>query len=270
MIEDARGNIDYAEEGSGPTVVLVPGSWGTRSAWRGVIAALGGRFRVVTTSLLGYGGTAERRSAQDLSIKHEAEIIDAVIRRAGGAVHLIGHSYGGQACLAIALRGAVPLMSLTVIEPTGINLLRRTGDLALYEQIIAFRDAYFQAFESGDKEAARRVIDLHDGNGCFEALPSRVRGYIIATTATNILDWRSGLDFDAPLSAYSAIAVPTLVVRGGRGHPYIARSSETLSSTMPNANLVTVPGAAHSMITTHAAEVAELIANHVSKTAMLA
>src|SRR5215468_3822563 len=85
MIEDARGNIDYAEKGSGPTVVLVPGSWGARSAWRAVITALDGRFRFVTTSLLGYGGTAERRSEGDISIDHEADIIETVIHRAGDA-----------------------------------------------------------------------------------------------------------------------------------------------------------------------------------------
>jgi hypothetical protein len=35
MIEDPRGSIDYAVEGSGPTLLLVPGSWGTRSAGAG-------------------------------------------------------------------------------------------------------------------------------------------------------------------------------------------------------------------------------------------
>jgi pimeloyl-ACP methyl ester carboxylesterase len=254
LIQDAHGCIDYYEEGSGPTVLFVPGSWGTRSSWRGVIAALDGRFRIVTTSLLGYGGTTERRTASDFSIEREAEIIEAVSRRAGGRVHLVGHSYGGQACLAVAIRGATPLMSLCVIEPTGVNLLRRAGDLALYEQIVKFRDAFFRACENGDKKAARNVIDLHDGDGSFDALPSRVRDYVMATTATNILDWRSA-DWDAPLSAYSGIAVPGLVIRGGRGHPYIARSAEILSGAMPNASLVTVPGAAHSMMTTHAAEV---------------
>jgi pimeloyl-ACP methyl ester carboxylesterase len=156
-------------------------------------------------------------------------------------------------------------MSLSVIEPTAVNLLRRAGDLSLYEQIIAARDAYFRAFESGDKEAARHVIDLHDGDGSFDALPSRVRDYVMATTATNILDWRSGLGVDAPLPDYSRIAVPTLVIRGGRGHTYAARSAEILSRSMPNASLVTVPGAAHSMVTTHAVEVAKLIAEHTSK-----
>ena len=31
------------------------------------------KFRVVTTSLLGYGGTQERRSVGDTDIAHEAE-----------------------------------------------------------------------------------------------------------------------------------------------------------------------------------------------------
>jgi pimeloyl-ACP methyl ester carboxylesterase len=159
-------------------------------------------------------------------------------------------------------------MSLSVIEPTTTNLLSLVGDIGLYEQVTSLHDAYFRAFESGDKEAARHVIDLHDGVGSFDALPSRVRDYVMATTATNILDWRSGLGQDAPLPAYSAIVAPALVVRGGRGHPYIARSAEILSSAMPHASLVTIAGAAHSMIATHAAEVAKLIADHVSKAEM--
>ena len=78
MIEDARGDIDYDEEGSGPTILFVPGSGGTRSAWRGRITALNRQFRIVTTSLLGYGGTTECRTAADFSIEREAEIIEAV------------------------------------------------------------------------------------------------------------------------------------------------------------------------------------------------
>jgi pimeloyl-ACP methyl ester carboxylesterase len=64
---------------------------------------------------------------------------------------------------------------------------------------------------------------------------------------------------------YAGIAVPNLVIRGGRGQPYIARSAEILCGAMPNAFPVTVPGAAHSMMATHAAEVARLIGENVSK-----
>ncbi len=270
MIQDARGDIDYDEQGSGPTILFVPGSWGTRSAWRGVITALDNQFRIITTSLLGYGGTAERRTANDFSIEREAEIIEAVCRRAGERVHLVGHSYGGHACLVVAIRAVTPLMSLCVIELGAPNLLRRAGDLELYEQIVTGRDVYVRAFESGDNDAARYVTDLHDGEGSFDALPPRVRDYIMAATATNILDWQSGFGFDAPLAAYAGISVPSLVIRGGRGHPYVARCAEILSGAMPTASLATVPGAAHSMMATHAAELARLIREHVSNAEALA
>jgi pimeloyl-ACP methyl ester carboxylesterase len=67
-IEELRGQIDYEETGAGPTILLVPGSCSTGSAWRPVISEWGGRFRCVTTSLLGYGGTAERRPPDNPSI----------------------------------------------------------------------------------------------------------------------------------------------------------------------------------------------------------
>lgn len=263
MIEDARGKIDYQEEGSGPIILFVPGSWGTRSAWRGVIAALAGRFRIVTTSLLGYGDTAERRRGTDVSIDREAEILEAVVLRAGGPLHLVGHSYGGQASLAVAMRKVAELTSLTIIEPTAFPLLRQTGDLALYEQVATMHAGYVQAFEGGDKEAAKRVIDFFGGSGSFNVLPERMRDYVVTTTPTNILDWRCGFGFDAPLSAYAGIIVPTLILCGECGHPSIVRAAEILRGAMPRASLDTVAGASHFMMATHPAEVAALVAKHV-------
>src|SRR5262249_61679560 len=95
MIGDALGNIDYDESGSGPTVVLIPGSCSTGAAWRPVIAALGDRFRCITTSLLGYGGTAERRSAGNCSISHEVDMLEAAVRRAAGPRRADRHSVAG-------------------------------------------------------------------------------------------------------------------------------------------------------------------------------
>src|SRR5262249_56880720 len=65
MIDEERGQIEYEVSGSGPTVVLVPGSCSTGAAWRGVTTVWCNQFRCVTTSLLGYGRTAERRTSCD-------------------------------------------------------------------------------------------------------------------------------------------------------------------------------------------------------------
>ena len=90
MTCDAKGHIDYQETGDGPAVVLVPGSCSTGAAWRPVLGLWDGRFRAVTTSLPGYGGSAERRRPGDTGIGREAEMLEAVIRRAGAPVHLVG------------------------------------------------------------------------------------------------------------------------------------------------------------------------------------
>lgn len=268
MLQDKYGRIDYVEEGTGPTIVFVPGSWATGSAWRGVIEALGDRFRTVTTSLPGYGGTRDRRTSADTSIDRQAEIVEAVIRHAGGPVHLVGHSFGALACLDIALCGLLPLMSLTLIEPAVFGLLRRQGELALHEQFIALREDYHRAFENGDKEAARKMFDYLGGKGSFDALPFRTRQHVVEATATHVLDTRAA--FDPHLSAFANILLPSLIIRGARSTQSLRRTAEILSEALANASLCTITDAGHFMPTTHAAELAERIGDHVYKTEALA
>src|SRR6476659_10233264 len=146
MIEDKRGRIDYDESGVGPTIVLVPGSCSTGVAWRPIVSQWKDSFRCVTTSLLGYGGTAERRTALDADISHEAEMLEAVIRRASCPVHLVGHSFGGLVALAVALRNRVKLLSLAIIEAPAAELLRSLGEHRHYRAFREMTDSYFAAF----------------------------------------------------------------------------------------------------------------------------
>ncbi|MCP3463419.1 alpha/beta fold hydrolase [Bradyrhizobium sp. CCGUVB23] len=121
MVEYPDRRIDYPEQGSGPTILFVPGSWSTGALWRGVIALLGDSFRAVTMSLLGYGDTEERRTPDDISIEREIDIVEAVIQRTNSAVHLVGHSWGATVCLATALRDRTKITSLTLIEATPVQ-----------------------------------------------------------------------------------------------------------------------------------------------------
>src|SRR6516165_9491588 len=164
MISDALGNIDYDECGSGPTVVLVPGSCSTGAAWRPVMAGLAGRFRCISTSLLGYGGTQERRDGADCSISHEVDVLETVVRTAASTVHLVGHSFGGLVAIALVLRNLararrLPLASLTVLEAPALTLLREVEqDRLHYRSFQDMTDRYFAAFAGGDAEAIREMI----------------------------------------------------------------------------------------------------------------
>ena len=265
MIEEARGNIDYEESGTGPTMVLVPGSCSTGAAWRPVIAAWGNRFRCVTTSLPGYGGTAERRAPGDASVSHEAEPLESVIRKAGVRVHLVGHSFGGLVALAVALRSRARLASLTIIEAPAVMMLAGSGEI---EHIRAFDEmttAYFAAFRDGKADAVETLIDFFAGAGTFASWPTRVRAYVMATTPVNILDWETAFDYSLTAAALAQVAVLTLVIRGGESHPAMQRVNEILSERMIRSRLATIEGAAHFMIATHAVEVARLVAEHADR-----
>jgi pimeloyl-ACP methyl ester carboxylesterase len=264
MIEDDRGCIDYAESGLGPTVVFVPGSCSTGSAWRPILSELGNGWRAVTTSLLGYGGTAERRTLRDADISREAEVLEAVVRRAASPVHLVGHSFGGAAAIAVALRRRVPLLSLVIIEAPVPELLRHAGEHRHYRALREMTDVYFDAFRAGETAAIKLMIDFYGGAGTFAAWPDRVRRYAIDTTPVNILDWASAYDFQLTPACLANIDVPALVLRGGASHPAMRRASELLSQCMANASLATIAGAAHFMISTHAAQVAGAIAQHLA------
>ena len=265
MIEDPRGPIDYDETGEGPTVVLVPGSCSTGAAWRPMVSHWKGGFRCVTTSLLGYGGTAERRTTDSADISLEAEIIETVIRRAGAPVHLVGHSFGGLAGLAVAVRHPHLVRTLTILEAPAAEILRHAGEDQHY---LAFRNmtgAYFGAWQAGQANAIERMIDFYGGVGTFAGWAQRVRDYANETTAVNVLDWASAYGFALTPTLFSKVATPTLVARGENSHPAVQRANELLSQSIPGATIATVPGAAHFMITTHASQLADLIASRIGR-----
>jgi pimeloyl-ACP methyl ester carboxylesterase len=267
VINDFGGPIDYNDNGGqGPTVVLVPGSCSTGAAWRPLISHWDNRCRCVTTSLLGYGGTAERRTVDNADISLEADIIESVIRHVGGPVHLVGHSFGGLAGLAVALRQPQLLRSLTIVEAPAPEILRNVGEAEHYSEFQNMTTTYSAAFRGGQHNAIERMIDFYGGAGTFAGWPQRVRDYAVETTAVNLLDWSSVYGFALTPSLLKTIATPTLVVRGENSHPAVKRANELLAESIDEATLVTVHGAAHFLIATHAGELAALVTRHLDRT----
>ncbi len=256
-------SVEYKECGSGPTVVLVPGSCSTGAAWRPVVSHLGNRFRCVTTSLLGYGDTCESRTTSDFSIDHECRVVEEVIERTGGRVHIVGHSFGGLVALAVALRGHAPLASLTIFEAPAVGFLRGKGDGNHYRDFRNLTDGYFRAYRRGHREAIAAMIDFYGGAGTFASWPQRVRLYAVETTPVNLLDWAGAYAFTPANVALSALSVPTQITVGTMSHPAVQRANESMKQRIPGAVLSQIEGAAHFMIATHPAEVAKIISDHV-------
>ncbi|HKI65035.1 MAG TPA: alpha/beta hydrolase [Burkholderiales bacterium] len=262
-MRDFPADVEYSERGEGPALLLLPGSFGTGSGWKDVTDRLARSHRIVTTSLLGYGATAERRPLGNATMRQQTEVIDRILERIGEPAHVVGHSFGGLAALAHAIEGAIKPASLMLVEANPIGLLKTSGETDLFAMFSAMTRDYFAEFEGGRPDAARHVIDFYGGEGTFAAFPAKVRDYVIKTTPANIRDWSSGTPFEPPLSAYRQIAVTTLVVRGGDGHPAMMRIAEILAEVIPHGRLETVAGGSHFLPATNPAELARLLDVHV-------
>jgi len=257
--------FDYAETGSGPAILFLPGSFGTGTGWKAVLGHLGDNYRMVTTSLLGYGSTPDTRPDGNATMAQQVGLIDRIIDRIGTPPHVVGHSYGGLSALVHALTGQRNVRSLLLVEANPLGLLRARGDLDHYEMFESMTRSYFADFAQGDAEAARQVIDFYGGPGTFDSMPPKVRSYVVATTAVNIRDWTSGTPFEPSKETLRSMAIPTTVVRGGNGHPAMRRIAEQLHDSIPAAHLVTIEGGSQFLPSSHAAEIAAAIRHHVDR-----
>ena len=225
---------------------------------------LGDGFRCVTTSLLGYGETDERRTMADASIDHECHVVEQVIERAGGRVHLVGHSFGGLVALAVALRGRAQLASLTILEAPAVGLLGGEGDESNYRDFMHLTDSYFRSYRNGNREAIAAMIDFYGGPGhsthgrsAFSRMPSRRPR---SKCSTGPAPTHSRLSN----AALSALAVPTEIIVGAMSRRAVQRANELVMHNIPGAELWEIEGAAHFMIATHPEQIAKIISARVA------
>lgn len=247
--------IDFQEAGSGPAVLFVPGSYATPAAWRAMHRLLPG-YRLVSTSILGYGGTAETRRLDDLDMAHEVRVVEAAAARIGEPVHLVGHSFGGTIALAAAMAGRIPVRSIATFEA---NPLLMIATRTLFDDARSMASGFEAAHLGGERDAAGRVIDYWGGAKAFARLPEPVQDYCRKTTFANVLDWRTAFAFGATPADYARIEVPVLLVRGANAVPAMVEITEALGRAMPQAQTEVVGGAGHFLISTHPAECAGLL-----------
>lgn len=267
MLTTENGTIEYQEVGDGPTVLFLPGSFSTPAAWRGMQNHLPPIYRFIATSLCGYGKTEDTRSAMDCGIEHEVRVIEAVARRAGAPIHLVGHSFGGTVAFATALAGQVEVLSIATFEANPLALIREGPSPETFDAVREMSRDFEVALRAGEQDAASRIIDFWGGDGSFLRLPGPAQEYCRLTAAANVLDWHADFGFEARTADYASLAIPVLLVRGGLANEAMIEITDALETSLPTVRPAVVKGASHFLIISHAKQCAELLTSFLAEVA---
>jgi pimeloyl-ACP methyl ester carboxylesterase len=84
--------------------------------------------RVLAPDLIGYGQSGRWPEGRVYEADADIRVIMELAGRAGGPVHLVGHSYGAAMALEAArLLGSGRVRGMTLIEPVAFHLLLAGG-----------------------------------------------------------------------------------------------------------------------------------------------
>jgi pimeloyl-ACP methyl ester carboxylesterase len=258
-VEVCGSRVEYLDVGSGDPVVLLHSSASSAAQWRALAGQLSERYRVLAPDLFGYGASARWPGHGAFTLAHEAEIVHALLDRAGAQAHLVGHSYGGAVALHAARTRGGRFRSLVLIEPVAFYLLADRAEIA------AVADGVRRAVASGDyMGGCRHFYEYWSGPGSWDAVPPAKREAMAPLMAKVAIEFHAAFTEPAGLADHRRIAAPTLLVLGERSPQPTRRICELLAATLRDARLRIVQGAGHMSPLTHRDAVNALVSEHLS------
>lgn len=198
---DVKGaKIAYlrAGTGSGDPILLVHGFGGDATSWAMVMDGLSTDHDVIALDLPGHGGSAKQVAGGGLADLGAflADFLDALdLPR----VHLVGHSMGGGACIALAAQAPDRVASMTLLAPMGLGREINADYLAAFTAARKSRDV---------KDALRSLFA--DESLLSRSLVDEVLKYkrLDGVDAALAVFGAALLDGDGQRAVYDAIGAP--------------------------------------------------------------
>lgn len=231
----------YGQSGSGETVLLLHGLFGSAAHWHHMAVPLSAQHRVLAVDLRNHGA-----SPHDPVMDYPgmAEDVRALLDTHGlERVHLVGHSMGGKVAMALALQQPERLHSLVVLDMLPLRYPDRFG--ALVDAVRAVNLAPVRTRADADRQLAPRVPDARLRAMLLQNLVARADGWAwripwpaIGRALPVLMDFPvPGFDHPMPL--------PALFVRGALSDWTSAPGLDRAQALFPQARFTEVAGAGH-------------------------
>jgi pimeloyl-ACP methyl ester carboxylesterase len=255
--------IAFETTGRGPALVLVDGALCSRTMGPSgdLSAQLADRFTVVRYDRRGRGGSGPGTSPY--AVGREVEDLLAVLAAVGGHAHVLGISSGAALALEAA-RGGAPIDRLAVFEaPFILDDTHPANDPLLPERLQELVDRGHRG------QAVATFLRTVGAPSPMVALMrlTPVWRKLTAVAHTLPYDLSIVVPFEQgeplPDGYYDAVAVPTLVLVGGRSPAYMRSSQGAIADALTGGRLDVLPRQTHMV---KAAVLAPVVADFLAST----
>ena len=217
VLDRAGVRIHYEAHGSGEPVLLSHGFSATARMWDAQVAALAGRYRVITWDMRGHGRSDYPEDPALYSERHTVEDLAAVLEACG-----VGRAVIGGLSL-----GGVMVRALMLFD-TGPGFRNAQARQAWNER--SLRQA--ERLQAQGLAALNRSDEVRLGeHRSSEGLARAARGMLTQVD-------------DHLIRSLPTIAVPTLVLVGADDKNFLA-ATDYMAAKLPGATKVVIPGAGH-------------------------
>jgi len=235
--------IAYDMQGEGPALILVDGALTKRASGSKPELArlLAERFTVYCYDRRGRGDSEDTKP---YALPREIEDIESLIDEAGGSTYLSGHSSGGCLALEATVKLEDKVKKLAIYEAPYDDDPKAQKAWTVYRKSLA--DA-LAADRRGDAAAlfmtlvgmpAAQIEGMRQApfwRGMEELAPT------LAYDHGGVM----GEDLSVPVDLAARVSVPTLVMSGGNGAPFMHETAKTLAKAIRGAKLRTLEGQTH-------------------------
>ncbi|MFI9565697.1 alpha/beta fold hydrolase [Streptomyces rishiriensis] len=263
--------VHYEDKGAGQPVVLIHGYPLDGNSWDGQTSALlEAGYRVITYDRRGFGKSSQPSGgydydtfAADLNAVLEAlDLREAVLvgfSMGTGEVARYLSVYGSaRVAKAVFLASLEPFLEITDDNPDGAapaSFFQGVSE-AVKKDRYAFFTGFYNDFFNLDENLGTRVSEEAVRNAWNVAAGS---GAIASAAAP--LSWPTDFRADIP-----RIDVPALIVHGTADRTLpIDATGRRFAKALPTAQYTEIDGAPHGLLTTHTAEVNELLLNFLAQ-----
>jgi pimeloyl-ACP methyl ester carboxylesterase len=235
--------IAYDQRGGGPALIVVDGALTVHSSGSGAELAqlLAPRFTVYGFDRRGRG---ESGDTLPYAVDREIDDIEALIDRAGGAAFLYGHSSGGPLAMRAAIRLGGKVSKIALYEPPYNN---DPGAQASWSQNLRQLE---EALAEGRRGDAVALFMRFIGMPAEQVAGMRGAPFwpvLEAVAPTLAYDHAAilGEPWSVPTELAARVSVPTLVMAGTAGLPFMPDAARVLSQSIPQGQLRMLEGQAH-------------------------